>query len=51
MPWRFGGNMYQGTSGWRKGLTSLLPHPGGGVKNVTYNFGCVKMQVLEHGEH
>ena len=22
----------------------------GGVKNVIYNFGCVKMQVLENGE-
>ena len=23
----------------------------GGVKNVIYNFGCVKMQVLENGEN
>ena len=29
--------------------TTTLP-PGGGVKNVIYNFGCVNMQVLENGE-
>ena len=27
------------------------PLPPGGVKNVTYNFGCVKMRVLENGEN
>ena len=31
-------------------ILSLLPYPRGGVKNVIYNFGCVKMQVLENGE-
>ena len=30
-------------------ITTALPR--GGVKNVIYNFGCVKMQVLENGEN